>query len=263
MLSDLFTSLSTPLSPHLRELGYFDEALDMRRRARLNQAAWQPHLDNTRRFILSTAEKCCTRDKVVLLGSGLLLDIPLDEFAAMFREVVLMDVVCLPAIRKRIARHSNCRFVEIDVTGTAERLYQNQKHRIDELPRPESSLSTVSDADLVVSLNILSQLWVVPRAFAGRRFPGLDPTKADEWCAELVKAHFMMLRSLASDVCLVADHECIKRDRGNAVISRASTVFDLELPEPDEFWNWNIAPISKENAHASKELTVGTWHFRK
>lgn len=264
MLSDLITSLTTPCSPAIRHLGYLTEAIDMRGRARRNTSAWQTHLDNTRSFVLSSAEKCQNRSRIIILGSGLLLDVPLAELASLFREVILMDVVCLPGIRKQIKACNNVSFIECDVTNTTGQLYQNGLKGIPELPESVPLLPGIGrDCGLVVSLNILSQLWVVPRAYAGRRFRGLNEYQVDEWCGRVVAAHYSFLRSLPCDVCLVADHAFVKRDRVGGVISKESTVYDLELPAPDREWTWNIVPPARDSASASKELIVGAWHLRQ
>jgi hypothetical protein len=263
VLYDLVTSLTTPCSPYIRRMGYLSEAIEMRGRSRRHQAAWQPHLDNTRRFILSSAEKCRNRDKVVILGSGLLLDVPLAELSSLFRDVVLLDVVCLPEVRRKVRDHRNAAFVEYDVTNVADRLYQNGQNNISGLPEPGPSLpGACRDAALVVSLNILSQLWVVPRAYVSRRLRGLDEYVVDEWCGRIVASHYAALSSLSCDVCLVADHAFVKRDEKGEVISQGSTVYGLELPEPDASWTWNIAPIDKASRAFSKELIVGAWHIR-
>lgn len=260
MLSDLFASFRTPISPHLRAMGYLDEALDMRGRARLNSAAWQPHLDSTRSFVLSSAERCRRKETAVILGSGLLLDVPLAELSAMFRKIVLRDVVCLPEIRRRINRYANVRFIEHDVTGIAKQLYRNSRSGTPHLPEIPPAAGSVG-ADLLVSLNILSQLWVVPRVFIGRHMSDIPADQTDEWCGKLVKSHSSWLRSLPCDVCLVADVEQVKRDSTGSIISRSSTVCDHKLPHPDAAWTWNIAPICGKNPHSSKELTVGAWRF--
>lgn len=264
MLFDLITSLTTPCSPAIRHLGYLTEAIDMRGRSRRNAAAWQLHLDNTRRFVLSSAEKCRDRSSLIILGSGLLLDVPLAELASLFREVILMDVVCLPEIRNRIKAYNNVSFIECDVTGTAGQLYRNSLTGITEMPESDPLLPGIGrDCSLVVSLNILSQLWVVPRVYAGRRFRGLNEYQVDEWCGRVVAAHYAFLRSLPCDVCLVADHEFVTRNRDGGVISKGSTVYDLELPVPDKEWRWNIVPPGTDPASVSKELIVGAWHLRQ
>jgi len=262
MLSDLTASFTTSLAPAHRALGYLDETLDMRRRARINREAWRPHLDNSRQFVLSSAHRCSNRDKIVILGSGLLLDVPLAELSETFREVVLKDVVCLPEVRKQLTTYGNVTFVGHDVTGLAERLHRNSRQGIIQLPDFAPSVAASDGASLVVSLNILSQLWVVPRAFIGRHLRQIDLEQVDDWCARIVERHYAWLRSLPCDVCLIADHEAVKRDVTGIVISRTSTVFGLQLPQADVSWTWDIAPIGKQNPHASKELIVGAWNFR-
>jgi len=263
MLSDLLTHLTTHCSPLVRKLGYLNEAIEMRRRHRLHRGSWQPHLDNTRQFVLNAAEQCRDRSTVVVLGSGLLLDVPLPEVSAMFRDVVLMDVVCLPEVRRRIKAYGNVRFIERDVTGIAESLFGNKLRGVPELPDAQPLVSGVSDhAGLVVSLNILSQLTIIPRAFAARHLRGFSPYELDDWCARTVETHYASLRSLRGDVCLIADYDCVRRDRAGKVVSAGSTIYGLKLPKPDASWTWSIAPIRERAHYLSKELLVGAWHLR-
>jgi hypothetical protein len=259
MIRDLFINLTTRLSPHLRALGYLDEAIAMRKRSRRNREAWKTHLDNTRRFVLASAEKCRSRGKVVVLGSGLLLDVPLPELAGMFQEVFLMDVVCLPEVGQQIRAYRNVMFLEHDATNIAERLYQNSLRGDTALPEPAPLAAAYNGAGFVVSLNILSQLWVVPRAFIGRHLPSVPLEQVEDWCSRIVEAHYSTLRSLSRDICIIGDYEFVKRDSRGAIISRSTTVYDLALPAPDASWTWNILPPGAEGV--SKELIVGAWHF--
>jgi hypothetical protein len=262
MLIDLFTNLTTSCSPFVRRLGYLDETISMRGRYRRNRTAWQPHLDNTRRFVLAVADRIQNRDKVVILGSGLLLDVPLAELSAMFREVVLMDIVCLPEVRRQIKKYGNVSFIEHDVTNIAERFYTNRLQGIPELPKAMPAPSDIcKDTGLVISLNILSQLWVIPRTYASTQRPGFPHDQVEDWCRQIVETHYVSLASMSCDVCLVADHEFIKRDKGGTIISRASTLYGLVLPEPDVSWTWNIAPAENNGRSSSKELNVGAWHM--
>ncbi len=258
MLYDLFPDLTTPCSTHIRRMGYLDEAIAMRGRSRRNRPAWQSHLDNSCRFVLSVAEQCRNKSKAVILGSGLLLDIPLAELAAMFREVVLMDVVCLPEARKQIVKYGNVRFIEHDVTNVAERLYNSEQ---DHLPEPAPATPEIDEnTGLVVSLNILSQLWVVPRTYAVRHLRGVTDDQVEDWCRRIVESHYVSLRSMPCDVCLIADFEFVKFDGEGQVISRASSIYDVALPEADTSWTWDIVPIGKGSPYLSKELIVGAWH---
>jgi hypothetical protein len=64
-------------------------------------------------------------------------------------------------------------------------------------------LDNDKDAGLVVSLNILSQLWVVPRAYAGRHMHRLGPELVDDWCGQIVEA--LQFLALAVLRCLPRD----------------------------------------------------------
>jgi hypothetical protein len=154
------------------------------------------------------------------------------------------------------------KLLQHDMTGMAERLYDGIRHGLHELP-PSSPMmpECAKTAGLVVSLNLLSQLWVIPRAYALQKFPGIDAERLDDWCGQIVQSHYDLLKSLPGGVCLVADHEFVKQDRAGTIVSRGSTIADLRLPLPSASWTWHIAPIG-ENRQFSKELIVGAWHLK-
>lgn len=263
MLYALYTYLTSPCPQYARHMAYFDEALAMRSRYRRNRQAWQPHLEHTRRFVLSVAEECHNRERAVVLGAGLLLDVPLDELSSMFEEVVLVDIVFLPEVRSSIKRYCNVKLIQHDVTYMAKQLHENILRGLRELPEPvPMSPEIYEKAGLVVSLNILSQLWVVPRTYALKKLSGLNEEYLDGWCRRIVEAHYAFLRSLPCDVCLVADHEFVKRDKKGDIISQGSTVSRLALPDPDASWTWNIIPMGENRQYLSKELSVGAWHLQ-
>lgn len=263
MLYGLYAYLTTPCPRYVRHMDYLHEIIAMRGRYRRNRAAWQPHLEHTRQCILSAAETCRDRSKVVILGAGLLLDVPLDELSSMFNEVVLLDIVFLPEVRRSVKQHKNVKLVRHDVTNMAEQLYNNIQRGFRTLPESAPMVPEIdNNTGLVVSLNILSQLWVMPRAYALKNLRGLDEERIDDWCRQLVEAHYAYLRSLPCRVCLIADHEFIKRDHEGGIVSRSSTIAGLDLPGPDAAWTWDIFPRGEKRQFLSKELNVGAWHIQ-
>jgi hypothetical protein len=244
-------------------MDYLHEVIAMRGRYLRNRTAWEPHLEKTGRFVLSSAEECRNRNKAVILGSGLLLDVPLRELSSMFREVVLMDIVFLPDVSRSIRQYRNVKLIQHDVTNMAETLYDNIHRGIPELPLAAPAVPEIdSSTGLVVSLNILSQLWVRPRAYALKKLRNLDEERVDDWCRQIVESHYLSLTSLSCPVCLVADHEFIQRDRQGTIVSRGSTIAGLTLPPPEASWSWNIMPMGENRQFLSKELTVGAWRIR-
>lgn len=264
MLTELYTYLTTSCPQYVRHMDYLYEIIAMRGRSLRNRVAWQPHLDKSRNFILKSAGKCRQKNRVVVLGAGLLLDVPLQELSSMFREVVLADIVILPEVRRAVKRYPNVKLMQHDVTGMAQELYERVQRGVHGLPKSTPGLPIMNgEADLVVSLNILSQLWVMPRAYALKKLRGLSEEQVDDWCGQIVSAHYDMLRIQACAVCLVADHAFVKQDRTGAVINEGSSLYGHDLPVPEMSWDWDVEPIGEGSRFASKKLHVGAWHFEK
>jgi hypothetical protein len=262
MLAELFTYLITSCPPHIRRMGYLHEVIAIRGRYGRNQAAWQEHLERSRAFILSSAKQCTNRRKVVILGAGLLLDVPLEALVSMFQQVVLVDIVFLPETRRQSKKYSNVVLIQHDVTNMADTLHHTVRQEIHELPQSVPRiLDLAEDAGLVVSLNILSQLFAVPRAYVFKKMPSLDVNHIQPWCRQIVDAHFKALLSLRCNVCLITDHEFEERDRADRLVSRNSTLYDIPMPAPEASWRWDIAPRGEQDRHLSRSLSVGAWLF--
>jgi len=264
MISELLTYLITPCPKYVRSMGYLYQAIALRGRYRRRRESWQRHLENTRQFISRTAEKFGNRRRVVVIGSGILLDVPLDRLSEIFGEVVLVDIVHLPEVERLAGRYLNVRLVQSDVTGIAESLFSNVRRRVIALPVGKPFLPEVDhDAGLVVSVNMLSQLAEIPLEYASKKMPSLDKTVVSRWCDQIREAHYMALKELYCDVCLVADYAFTRRDRDRTVVEEGSTVGELTLSEPAESWTWEIAPLGEESKNSSRELQVGAWRMSK
>ena len=124
---------------------------------------WEPHLKKTKDFIL----QCLQENKyasVAVIGSGWLLDVPMDFLAENCKSVYLIDVIHPPQIIQKIRKYENAKAVMADVTGGA---IQGAYHftRVYRKSGGESILDIPFNAavpgmrtDYVISLNILNQL---------------------------------------------------------------------------------------------------------
>lgn len=262
MLHEAYLWLTTPCPPYVRWMGYLYQIIAMRGRHLRHRESWRPHLERTRQFILSSAERCANRKRVVVLGSGLLLDFPLKQLSGMFEEVVLADIVHLPEVHRIIWPYPNVHLVQCDVTGIADKLYQNVRQNKRELPSGEPFFPEIDEnAGLLISLNLVSQLAAVPFDYVLRKMPELEGEGLNAWSDEVREAHVRALRQLSCDVCLVADYGYVWRDSGGKVIEEGSTIGSIILPEPDQSWTWHLAPLGEISKEWAKELTVGAWHF--
>src|SRR5205823_1666821 len=138
---------------------------------------WQGHLAETQRHILETAALLPRRRTVVVLGSGPLFDVPLEDLGRAFERVILVDRVHLFTARRRASRQANVSLKSLDLSAASN-------------PLPLAFLGEIPELDWVVSLNLVSQLAF--GAPAGRE-------------REVVDAHLDGLAALPCRVSLVTD----------------------------------------------------------
>jgi hypothetical protein len=177
---------------------------------------------------------------VLVLGSGLVRDVPIDLLAARFERVVLVDAVHLPTVRLRLARYRNFVFERRDLTGALNWLAGRLGARV----APLEDYLADDSVDLVISANLLSQLpiplanWIARQHGRAERFPEDVPARAVGW-------HLDDLARFRCPVCLITDIEMREEDRAGTVGERLDLLHGARLPEPDESWDWQVAPFGE------------------
>ena len=131
----------------------------------LNQAGgWDAHLGHCRNFILK-AVNLYKPEKITVLGSGWLLELPLAEMVEMTSKIILIDIVHPPEVYSQTGSFGNIELREEDVTGglinevwqkTRRYSFLNRLKTLDDIVIPE--YNPQSDPGMVISLNILTQL---------------------------------------------------------------------------------------------------------
>ncbi len=263
MLKEFFTYMNTPCPLYVRKMGYLYEAIALRERYRRNIDRWEMHLEKSRGFILSGIERCKRRGRVIIAGAGLLLDVPLPELSGEFMEVVLVDIVFLPEVKKQVKAFKNVRLVQGDLTGIAEILFRNAGQDFIQMPLPVPAIPEIDEkTDFVISLNVLSQLSIIPAVYALKKKSEINEDYLGSWCRKIMENHYIALKMLSCNVCMISDYLFIKKDRTGNIIERGSTLSGFLLPEPDYSWIWEIAGFGEDPASGSKELVVGAWQIR-
>lgn len=251
------TAFLTPLPAYLRALGYHRELSGVQARARRCALSWRSHLERTRTFILKLAEQVPRARTVVILGSGPLNDVPLEALSARFERVCLVDVAHLAGTCWQAARLPNVELIQHDLTGVAERLHQRVQgfHRTGspfELPQPQTELLLEDPTlDLVISLNLLSQLHICAREYldelrgpAGQ--PLFDAHTLHAYGQELLRAHLRYLKRFSqARVSLVTD--VVRRAwRADGSLEYSESMLEeFPLVLDGERWTWNIAPLGE------------------
>jgi hypothetical protein len=255
MLLDWLELLLTPCPRWLREMGYPRELVGIRRRYRRWRWAWEPHCERSRQMIRAAMARCRQGRKAVLLGSGFLHDVPLAELSDSFREVVLVDVVHPLSARWRVRRRRNVHLLAADVSGTAEAVWQAVEHRSD-LPRATPNLFVHDkEVDLVVSLNLLSQLPCMPEQYLlkARTHEAAD---VSGYCRAVVEAHLDYLRRLPGVVTLITDVEARTISLSGTEVSRRGTLYGAAFPFAGERWIWPLVPRKRTFPYHAEHLLV-------
>lgn len=266
MILEWLRHLFVPCPRPVRDLGYLRELLAIEGRAARCAGRWRPHLENCRSLILEAAGECPGRGKVLVLGSGLLLDIPVAELSRIFAEVVLVDIFHLPAVRRKLSVFSNVRAVDADVTGTVEAVHGLVRSRgraggQGGLPRVAPDLFLQDGFDLVVSANILSQLPVLLlRRLDG--LPGVGDEALEDFAAGLIREHLAWLFRFPGQVCLITDLKW-QSVRLGGVLEEDDALLGVPVPATGRTWYWDVAPSPEHSADFDRRnLVLGVRDLR-
>lgn len=214
MIAEALNFAASWLISGRRKTAEINSSVRLRARANRCARAWAEHEANCKTFIRAHMPE---RGRVaVVLGSGLLRDVPVGELAAAFGEVRLYDLQHLASVRISVFAKGlrNLRFLERDLAAGLDFLRGDP------------------DIDLVISANLLSQLGV-----AAERM-GLDT-------AGVIAAHVDGLRAAPGRKLLLTDVAFDLVLKSGAIIERHDLMHGVSLPEPEASWPWPVAPIGE------------------
>lgn len=240
MLAEVLTWLSTPASRDARRTGHLTAAVSLWSRAARCRRAWGSHEARCHAVIERAIEGLARRRACIVLGSGLVRDVPLDRLAAAFEKVVLIDVVHLWPARWKARRHANVELVDLDITGSTDLLLGRATGFGDPLRRYRNDATV----DLVISANCLSQIGLLPSEWIEKR-DGLARTRFPDIGRRLIESHLDVLKKFSGRVCLLTDSQSFDLDAEGREIERSDLLEGVRLPPADEDWDWLLAPIGE------------------
>ena len=219
--------------PHIRY------SLNLWARANRCAKAWAEHENNSRQFVLQSARKLKQRRTAVVLGSGLLRDVPHDALVAMFDTVVLIDLVHLASVQAKLRLNAkkNVRIANRDLSGFDDILAGKE-------PEPLDFLRRVPYLDLVVSANLLSQIGTGAR----HRLEREKITNAPEdLLPRLIQTHLDALAGLPCKACLVTDTSFEVIGKDGSRLQQEDLLHGVDLPVAAAAWQWPLAPLGEES----------------
>jgi hypothetical protein len=227
-----------------KRMGYVKDQEGIMNRYMRETSHWKPHLEKTRNFI-SGSFKQCKAETVAILGSGWLLDVPLETLLERFKHIYLVDIHHPVQIRKKTAGMKQLELIEEDLTGGAlEQVWQLHKnHRV--LNQEENFSDQIFlkaplrqiNPDVLISANLLNQLDILLCDYIRERglFQQADLTP---FRTAIQTFHLNWIQK--KPACLITDvsEEIVEK---NGLISSKSLLYTI-LPGGfrNESWWWDF-----------------------
>lgn len=151
----------------IRRMGFIKDQHGIMNRYMRESVHWKTHLERTRNFIIAAFQQS-EAESVAVLGSGWLLDVPLDHLLARFKHIFLVDIHHPIQIRKRTAGMSQVELIEEDLTGGAiQQVWEYiekeapPENRMLQGPFPLTPPLSQINPDVLISVNLLNQLDII------------------------------------------------------------------------------------------------------
>ena len=237
---------------HARTMGYLYEAIALQARRRRCASAWNTHYAQCRAAIQSLEP---VGKRWLVLGGGLLEDIPLDWLLAHGIEVDIVDIVFLRRARRRVRALQGVRLIEHDITEHVHHLIQG------DLTPPVPTWGLEAGYDAVVSLNLATQLPLLPAQYLLKQ--RLDDQQIDAYGRALLRAHLDYLRAFpAAQVLLIADRHIETLDRLGRPVDALDPWWGETPPPADVTWRWDAVPLHENGGRSRRVHTVGVSRWR-
>lgn len=206
MLREFLESLLVKTqSPLVRKLGYGRETVALEARHRRLRLQWMPHIEATRTALLQAAQAAKdTNGIAMIIGGGVICDLPLTELLSCFRQIWLVDVAFSWQTLWQIRRYcGRVRWVMADVTGVIVRHNQNI-YMPDDFYAPQAfDFQLPGKLCWMASVNCMTQLPLPIVEYLLQQ--AMDEASAERLARELIIAHLKQISGVNVPVCLISE----------------------------------------------------------
>ena len=231
MLKEFWDYFSTPSTPKARKEGYLYQSIALSHRARRCEKYWGPHLRHCRQEIEHRIQD--QTGHVGVLGSGLLLETPIDLLEKYFSEVTFIDIVHPKMARLQVEGKKHIHLLELDLTEAL----------------PELSF------DYVISANLLSQLPLLKCQKMLKQ--KISDEQISQAAFQIQKKHLDDLKRITKKGLLFSDFQVRLLNQEGGLDEENLTVDPRLKIKWEKTWPWDLAPAPELEKKRSVQLTVG------
>ncbi len=255
MIKEAIQYFLQPSTRHAKRLGYAYESVAIQSRYERQKEAWLPHVKNCHSFF-----KKLSGNSIVILGSGALIDIPIEELQKQFEKIYLVDIVHPRKVLKEFKDSQRVECITLDITGLNKILGKkfSEKQILEVLSK--TNIEALPKSDVLVSCNLLSQLPLKPVHYIAKNIPSIDQKFLKK---KIQRQHIELLKEFSGRPFVISDVELAYRDASNHLANRQDTVH-VKIPlENEEVWYWQIAPRGEISYSYSADLKVLAGQIKK
>ena len=247
-------------SQSIRRMDFIKDQEGIMNRYMREASNWKNHLERTRNFIAASFAHT-EAETVAVLGSGWLLDVPLDHLVRRFRHIYLVDIHHPIQIRKKTAGKSQVELIEADLTGGAIdkiwQYYKENKTPSEEGPVPlQLQLSPPLahiQTDALISVNLLNQLDIILCDYILKQKPFQQADLAP-FRAAIQAFHLDWISNLPA--CLVTDIMEEVVDKNGVKSSKALLYTQLPEGMRQDRWWWDFDTQGTYNPGSRTRMEV-------
>lgn len=222
------------------ELGYISDQKGILKRYNREKENWDEHLEYCKKYIVSFCNKTKT-ENIVVLGSGWLLDVPIQYLSEKFLKVYLIDINHPAKIKKLQKNYPNIEFIIDDITGGIANLARlsvenykrtKTKTQLSDYEKTKYNLNISNYS--IISLNILNQLDILIIDYLSK-FKIYNEEELLQLRKIIQNNHISFLNKNPS--CIISDIEeyvINKRD----IVERTNKLIHCSLPEGQNTNEW-------------------------
>ncbi len=166
---------------------------------------WNEHLKNTKQYILGSLPNKHIKS-IAILGSGWLLDVPVEDILKKTDKLVLFDIYHPKQILNKYKNNPQIEFIKTDLTNNLINVAKKSKSLTGflQLFKTTKPISFLNEYDYVVSLNLLNQLDILFCDLLKRKFSIEDK----ELIGVREKIQTLHIKSLPlAKSCLITDYQ--------------------------------------------------------
>jgi len=222
----------------LSKMGYFADQQGIMKRYQGHHIGWEGHLAESRKYVMNFVKKN-KPGKVAIMGSGWLLDVPIEELARFSSELILIDIHHPRQIKHKLRNSSNIVFLDYEISGgAAYEAYDLVKAGSRDLDKIKCrGFKADIEADYFVSLNILDQLDAIIIDYL-QKFQSWPVEDINELRKKIQEAHINSLPKGRS--CMIADIEELTENKEGVKKNKQLIFADLSRTKNLKNWLWEF-----------------------